>query len=190
VEGVGERQGHHRERRLAPNPGDLDRRLAEVELGLAGRVGQGDEHLLVMAAVQGDGLLDPGDAAGVAVLVPEALEDPLRRVVLLGGSVPVGGEDLLDQAEVGSEPGLRPGLGSPVPRRLGVGQDLLQGLVGDAELPAHGALGGLLDEHLAPDLGPLLHVGSHSLSRLLGSAAALDGRACGHDRAGPGMSGC
>jgi hypothetical protein len=47
VEGVGERKGHHRERRLAANPGDLDRRLAEVELGLTGRWDSGTNTSLL-----------------------------------------------------------------------------------------------------------------------------------------------
>ncbi len=189
VEGVGVRQAHHREGRLAADPGDLDRGLAEVELGLAGRVGERDEHLLVMAVVPGHRLLDLGDAARVAVLVPEATEDPRGRVVLLGGRLPVGGQDLLDDRKVGAE--LGPGARSPppVPRWLGVGQDLLQGLVGDAVVPGDRSFRGALHEHPAPDLGPLLHVGSHSFSHPLGSAAPLEGELGGTTEQNSGCRG-
>ena len=57
--------------------GDLG--LAEVDLGLAGAVGQRDEDLGGPAPPGGDGLLDDGQAAGVAVLVAEPLEDPAWR---------------------------------------------------------------------------------------------------------------
>ena len=84
MEGIGVRKRHDGEGRLAPDPGDLHGRVAEVELGLAGGVRQGNEDLLGVAAVPSDGLLHLGDAPGVAVLVPEALEDALGGVMLLG----------------------------------------------------------------------------------------------------------
>ncbi len=186
VEGVRVRQAHHRERGLAANPGDLDSRVAEVELGLARWVRQGDEDLLVMAPVPGDGLLHLGDAAWVAVLVPEALEDPLRRVVLLGGRLPVGGQDLLDHRKVRAE--LGPGARSarPVARRLRVREDLLEGSPADAVLATGRTLRGALDEDPAPDLGPHLHVRVHSFSRL---PASLPG-SLGASPSRTGMSGC
>ncbi len=175
VEGVRVGKAHHRERRLAPHARDLDGGLAEVELGLTGWMGQGDEDLLGVTSVPGHGLFDLGDAALVAVLVPEAAEDALGRVALLGGRLPVGGQDLLDHPQVGTELGPWARSAAPVPRWLGVREDLLQGLVGDAVVPADRSFRGALHEDPAPDLGPLLHVGVHSLSRLRGSAAALDG---------------
>src|SRR5207245_10663691 len=125
VEAVRVGQAHHRERGLAPDSGDLNRRLAEVELGLTRWMREGDEDLLPVALVPGHGLLDLGDAAGVPVLVAQTAEDPLGRVALLGRSVPVGSQDLLDHPEVGPElgPGARSAL--TVARWLGVREDLL-----------------------------------------------------------------
>jgi hypothetical protein len=167
VEAIGEREAHHRERRLALLAGDTDRCVAEVELGLTGWVRERDEHLLVVALVHGDGLLHLGDAAFVAVLIAQTLEDALGRVALLGRSVAVRGQDLLDHAQVGAELGLGARSGRAVARWLRVSEDLLEGLRPDAVVPSDGSLRDALDEHLAPDLRPVLHVGSHSFSRLL-----------------------
>ena len=50
--------------------------MAEVDLGLAGAVGQRDEDLGTAAPPGPDGVLDDGQPALVAVLVAESLEDP------------------------------------------------------------------------------------------------------------------
>ncbi len=126
VEGVGVGKAHHGEGRLAQGASDANGGVTEVELGLSGRVGQRDEHLGGVPLVASHGLLHLGDAAGVAELVPEAREDALRGVVLLGRRLPVGLKDLLDDREVGSELGLGPGRALPVPGRFGVAKDFLE----------------------------------------------------------------
>ena len=73
------------ERRLDRPAVEDDLGLAEVDLGLAGAVGQRDEDLGVALPPGADGVLDDGQAAVVAVLVAEPLEDPLGGVPLLGG---------------------------------------------------------------------------------------------------------
>jgi hypothetical protein len=102
VEAVRVRKAHHSERRrLGHLTGDLDCRLAEVELGLTGRVGERDEDLLAVALVPGDGFLDLGDAAVIAGLIAQTLKDALGRVMPLGRRVAVGGQDLFDHSQEG-----------------------------------------------------------------------------------------
>ena len=73
--------------------------VAEVGLGLAGRVGQRDEDLGGAGPPGADGDLDHGQAALVAVLGPEPVEDPLGGVPLLLGGLPVVLEDLMDDRQ-------------------------------------------------------------------------------------------
>ena len=159
--GVRVGQGDHPQVGLAPHAGDLDDRLAEVELGVTGRMAERDEDLLRVLLGLGHGPLDLGDPAGVAVLVTEALEDPPRRVALLGWGTLVGFEDLVDDGQEGPELGLGPGVGHLVAGGLGVRQDLVQGLVADPVVPEDRALGGTLHQDFPADLRPHLHVGVH-----------------------------
>ena len=55
-------------------------RLAEVGLGMAGRVGQRHEHLLRLGTMLAHIVLHARIAAGIAVLGAQALEDALGRV--------------------------------------------------------------------------------------------------------------
>ena len=161
-EGVRVGQAHDREVGLALLAGDLHGGLAEVELGAAGQMGEGHVDLGGVAAQAGHRDPHLGDAAAVAVLVAQTLEDALGGVALLGRRLAIGGEDLLDDGQVGPQLGLGAGRLLAVAGRLAVGEDLLQGLVGDAVLPADRALRGALHEHRPPDVGPVLHVGEHS----------------------------
>ena len=80
--------------RLGAHAGDLDHGLAEVELGMAGRVAERDEGLLGVLLGPLHRRLDLRVAAGVAVFVAQALEDPPGRVALLGRGLLVVGQDL------------------------------------------------------------------------------------------------
>ncbi len=60
--------------------------LAEVALRVSRRMGQRDEHLLGLAAMLPDVVLDRGVPAVETVFVPEPLEDALGRVALLPGA--------------------------------------------------------------------------------------------------------
>jgi hypothetical protein len=115
-----------------------------------------------VAAQTGYRHLHLGDAAGIVVLIPQALEDALGGVALLGRRLAVGGQDLLDGGQIGPQLGLGAGQALAIAGRLAVGEDLLQRLVGDPVLPADRSLRGALDEHQASDVGPVLHVGKHS----------------------------
>ena len=100
--------------------------------------------------------------AGEAVLVPQPLPDPAGRVPLLLRGLPVGVQDLADDGQERPEGRLGPGLPRPVPRRLLVGQDLLERQPVDLVLAAGLPLADLAGQHPAADLGPDLHVGEHS----------------------------
>ena len=119
---VGVRQGHDEDRHLGRPAVEGDLGLAEVDLGLAGRVGQRDEDLGGAAPPGPDGVLDDGQAAPVAVLVPEPVEDPLGGVPLLLRGLPVVLEDLVDDRQERLEDRGPLGLGAAVAGRLGVGR--------------------------------------------------------------------
>lgn len=64
-------------------------------------------------------------------------------------------------------------------------KDLFKGVPPEAILLTDRTLGYAVDEHLAPDFCPLLHVGSHSFSLLLDSLTG----ACERDRTELGFVG-
>jgi hypothetical protein len=166
-ERVGVRQGHDEDGHLGRPAVERDRGLAEVGLGLAGRVGQRDEDLGVAALPGADGVLDDGQAAGVAVLVAEPPVDPDGGVPLLPGGLAVVLEDLVDDRQERLEDRRPLGRGAAVARRLGVREDLAEGLPMDAVLAAGGASAQAVDEDATADLGPVLHVGEHPCAPLL-----------------------
>ena len=77
------RQDQAEEGGLLALPADLDRRLAEVDLGMARRVMQGNEGLAHGLPTGPDMVLHDRVAAREPVLVPKTLKDPIRRVPLL-----------------------------------------------------------------------------------------------------------
>ncbi len=68
---------------LLPDTTDHRHRLAEVDLGMAGRVGERHEYLAPLLPPLADVALHGRVAAGKAVLGAQALVDPLGRVPLL-----------------------------------------------------------------------------------------------------------
>src|SRR5271170_2381115 len=166
-ERIGVRQRHDREGSLSLLAGDHDRRLTEIELGLATGLAERDEDLGRVEAMKPHVATDHENAAGVAVLVTKALEDAFGGVALFRGSGPVCFEDLVDHLEERTELRLAPRDVLSVAGRLGVLEDLLQGPVAEVVLPADRALRGALHEDSPADLVPHLHVGVHPFSRLL-----------------------
>ena len=84
---------------LAKAP-DLDYRLAEVDLGMARRMVQRNEGLARRLPLRADVVLGDRVAAREPVLVPQTLEDPIRRVPLLAWHIrgPVRLQDRVDDA--------------------------------------------------------------------------------------------
>jgi len=107
--GVGPRHDEHRH--LGGPAVEDDRGRAEVDLGLAGRVGQRDEHLGSLAPPGADGVLDDGQPALVAVLVAEPTVDPHGGVPLLPRGLRVVLEDLVDDRQQRTEHGGPPSSG-------------------------------------------------------------------------------
>ena len=97
---VGMRQDQAEEGDLLAKAADLDHRLAEVDLGMARRVMQGNKGLAHRPPLRPDVVLDDGVAAREPVLVPKTLEDPIRRVPLLARHIrgPVRLQDRVDDA--------------------------------------------------------------------------------------------
>src|SRR5512135_1557631 len=158
---VGVRQGQDEDGHLGRPAVEDDLGLAEVDLGLAGRVGQRDEDLGVTASPGPHGVLDDRQAAFVAVLVAEPLEDALGGVPLLPGGLAVILEDLMEDRQQGVELGPRAGRGPAIARRLGMAEDLGERVPVDVVLTASRSLAQAVDEDATADLGPVLHVGKH-----------------------------
>ena len=127
-EGVRVRKGHHRQCCFAARSVDLDRCFAEVELGFARGLAQGDEDFSRVQPPVSDGRSNLGRRALVAVFVAEALEDALGRVALLDRRVTVIEQDLVDDADELAELWLGSWRPLAITRGFRVGQDLVQGL--------------------------------------------------------------
>ena len=116
--------------------------FAEVALGVTRQVGQRHEHLPGPPAVLPNVVLDDGVSTIEAVLVPEPLEDALRRVALLPGNPVILFEDAVDDTREGLEFGPARWDLSPVARRRGIGQHLAHRVPVQTEHP-----GSLPDAH-------------------------------------------
>ena len=77
------RQVHGEEVDLPLHPADLRQRLAKVDLRMSRIMAQRHEHLALPQPTLVHIVLHDRQPAGVAVLVPKPLEDPLRGVPLL-----------------------------------------------------------------------------------------------------------
>ena len=135
---VGMGQDQAEEGDLLPPAPDLHHRLAEVDLGMARRVMQWNEGLARRLPPGTHIVLHDGVAAGEPVLVPQPLEDPMRRVALLARHVRIRVrlQDRVDDAgepvQLGPPDRLRPA----VARRRRIAQHLLHRATVDAEPPA------------------------------------------------------
>ena len=155
-ERVGVGQRHHRERRLHPHPGDLGGRLTEIELGLPGRLAERHEHLAAHTALRSDIAANRDLTAQVAVLVPQTLEDPPRRVPLLARRrrIRITRQDLVDHPDKRTKPGPPPRQPTPIPGRLRMREHLLERPPANPVLTTDRSLRNALHEHLAPNLTP------------------------------------
>ena len=75
---------HHEQMNLLRHPADHRHRFAEVDLRMAGRMDERDEHLPHPLPPLADVVLHDRVATGKAMLDSEALVDPPGRVPLLG----------------------------------------------------------------------------------------------------------
>jgi hypothetical protein len=89
-------------------------------------VAERDEGFLGVLLGPHDCGLHLGVTAGVAVFGPQAIEDPLGAVTLLGWGLLVGFEDLGDDAQVGPDHRTAPGLGHLIAGRFRIGEDLFE----------------------------------------------------------------
>jgi len=87
--GITVRQVHDEEMRLLFDTADHDYRLAEIGLGVPGRMRQRYEHLATAPFALPHVILHDRIAAGEPVLITKPLEHPLRRVPLLAMNLPI-----------------------------------------------------------------------------------------------------
>jgi hypothetical protein len=186
--GVGIRQRHHRECRLHPRTCDLDRCLAKVELRFTRWMAERHEDLGARSSVLCDVAADRDLAAHIAMLVAKALEDPSSRVALLWRRRRIGviRQDLVDHPGERTEDRPSAFLATPIAGRLWKLEHLVERPPAHSVVTDDRSLRDPLDEHLAPDLCPQLHVGVHpSPVPLANPVRGVSGRVV----EGPGMSG-
>ena len=134
---IGMRQNQAEKGNLLPSAPDLDRSLAEVDLGMARRVMEWNKGLAHRLPPGPDIVLHDGIAAGEPVLVPQPFEDPVRRVPLLARHVRIRVrlqnrvDDAGEPIQLGPPDRLRPA----VARRRRVAQYLLHRATVDTEPP-------------------------------------------------------
>ena len=160
-DGVAVGQRHHEHRHAGRLTPQHHVRLTEIHLGFSRRMRQRQEHLLVPLVPCPHDLLDARVTAGVLVLGPQPLEDPLGRVPLLRMYLLVATEDLVDDRHELADLRL-PGRFLPlVLRRLRRGQDPLERVPMDLVLLASRPLAQLAGQNLTSNLNPFLHVAKH-----------------------------
>ncbi len=155
--GIRVRQVHGKEMDLALDPGDDRQSLAEVHLGMAGVVGQGDKDLTAPASVFPDVILDNCVAALEAMLVAEPFEDPFGRVPLLARRRAVLLKNAIDDAGEGIELGTPYRLAAPIARRHRIAQHLGYRLAVKTENPGRLANRHPLDVARAPNTAIQIH---------------------------------
>jgi len=115
---------HGEEVDLPFHPADHRQSLAEVGLRMPGVMPQRHEHLALPLALAQHVILHDGQAAAIAVLVPQALEDPFRGVPLLDRLGLIVFQNPVDEPDerIQLRPCWRPA--TPVPARNREGQHL------------------------------------------------------------------
>src|SRR4029453_1347819 len=106
-------QVHHKQMSLLPPPADHRHRFAKIRLAMARRMPQRHEYLAPLLPPHPHVILDRRVPAPVAVLVTQPLEDPLRRMPLLGRHRGIVVQNLID--DPGERVELRPGWRSAPP---------------------------------------------------------------------------
>src|SRR5258705_1331479 len=132
-------------------------RLSEVGLRVSRWMHQRHEHLLRSLPPAGDIVLHNRDATREAVLVTHALEDPLRRVLLLLGNTFVVTQDLVDDGDERIEPRPHRWLRAHVARRHGEHHHLADSPGIDPEPPRRRPLAQPLDLNRISNLRVELH---------------------------------
>src|SRR5208282_3448519 len=115
--GVAVRQVHREKMDLLLHPADHRQRFAEVDLRVPWFVPQRHEHLTLPLAALVHVVLYDRDPAGISVLVPQPLEDPLRGMLLLGWLPLIFLQDPVDDPDEWIQLRPRRWLAPPVSRR-------------------------------------------------------------------------
>lgn len=117
-------------------------------------------------------VVDDRDSAGVAVLGPQAVEDPPDRVPLLAGRRLILLQDLVNERQKRGQLGAFPRLTLTITGRLGMAHDLFERLPVERKLPAHRPFGFLLEQNKTANFGPVMQISQPGLrSRIVRLAA-------------------
>ena len=135
VTGIAVRQIHDEEVRLPLDPADDHDGLAEVRLGMSGRMRQRHEHLPPAAFALAHVILHDRVAAGEPVLVPEPLQHAPGRMALLAVDPDIALQPAVD--DLGEPVQLRPlhRRRSPIAGRNRERHHLANAVARDVEMP-------------------------------------------------------
>ena len=137
---------HHR-----PHAADEADALAEIHLRMPRRMRQRHECLAQSQPCRPDIILHHRIAAGIAMLVAQALEDPLRRMTLLYRRIPIRRQDRVDHRDQRAKLRLRRRLLAPVPRRHREPTDLCDRLPVQTKYPCRLPPAPPLDKYKLPN---------------------------------------
>jgi hypothetical protein len=115
--GIAVRQVHGEEVDLPFHPADHRQRLAEVSLRMPGVVPQRHEHLALALTARQNIVPHNRQPAGIAVLIAQALENPLHRVPLLRRAALILLQDPVNDAGERIQLGPLRRLAAPIPGR-------------------------------------------------------------------------
>ena len=140
ITGIAVRQVEDEEVRLLLDAADNHNRLAEIGLGVPGRMGQRHKHLPAAPFALPHVILHDRVAAGETVLVPEPLEHPLGRMALLAMDIEIAFQPAID--DLGEPVQLRAldRCRAAVTRRHRERHDLVDGVARDVEMTRRCAL--------------------------------------------------
>ena len=127
--------------------------FAEIHLGTARRMRQGDKYFLLSQPFLGDELAHDRVAAGVTMFVTESLEYPHRRMALLLQNVAIILQDLMNDADERPQFRRYRRFLALIARRHGVPNHLRYRLAADPKPLCCSALALVLHHHGAPHLG-------------------------------------
>ena len=128
------RQRHREIVQLALHTADHPKALAEIHLGMPGRVAERDENLLTPPLLLTHIIGDDRDPARIAVLVTQPLENPLARMTLLLQPALVLLENLIDHRRKRIQLRTHRLTRTTIPGRYRMLQDLRYRLAVDPEL--------------------------------------------------------
>jgi len=151
------RQVHEKHVQFAPNSTDDPDRFAKIDLRMAWRMRQRNKLLGNTATSLANKILDDRSTAREAVLITQALVDPLGRMPLLARCLHVSLQDCINDGRKSIELRLGRRLLAPISRWNRKGAHLVNGAPAHAEHPSGFALTTTLNQYKLPNRRVNLH---------------------------------